>query len=1062
MKKLLLVTGFSFCYLISTDIVSAQITPDNTLGSESSTVTQGEINGLSSDIIENGATRGNNLFHSFSEFNVNENRGAYFDNPTGIENILTRVTGNNVSNILGTLGVLGNANLFLLNPNGIIFSKGAKLDLNGSFIGSTANSLVFNNGFEYSATNPQTPPLLTVNLPTALRFRQPQVKEININDSNLIIQPGKTLALVGGNLNLDNSVIKANGGQIELGGLTTAGDVTINNNFSLSFPKSSTAIKLGNISLNNGSEIDVTATGGGSITINAQELNLSNQSKLLAGISEGLGTPKVKANDININTTGAIALRGRSIIQNRVNENAIGNAGNINITTKSFTAVDGSQLDTRTFGQKGNAGNININATDSVLFQGDFTAGLAGLLSGAFSSVGDLNYEGTTKVERVGNGGNININAGELTLKGFSGLNSSTYAVGNSGNINIELSKNLSLDSLNGISFIATSINPEAKGKGGNLNIIADSVFLIKGTDFGSQIFSNVNGEGQGGDVNITAADQVLLDGSFIFNSLTTGAIGNSGNINITGNSISLINGSQLITSTEGIGNAGTINLKATDSILFDQGSFANSTIAGDLTNTDNSLRTTGGITVETGSLVLAKGAQINVSTTGRGNPGRINITASKEVSFDGFSDTGVTSGVFSAVGNQDNPNAIGNGGEITITANALSVTNGAELVTSTEGKGNAGNVNINVTESVSFDGVSEGGNPSGIKSGVNQGAVGNGSQINITANALSFTDKAELVSSTDGKGNAGNITLTSDSISLNNSGQIFASIESNGISNVPSNINIQTTELSLTNNSKITASSEGIGIAGNISITANYLNIDNGQITTRANNENGGNINLNVSEISTLSNQSVISATAGIAQEFGNGGNINFISQFIIGSGASEITAEAFKGTGGNINLSAEGLFFTPDMIISASSQLGADGELNVKIPDTQPIEGLIDRQNLEYPEQIAVGCSEDAGIAEGSFTYTGKGGIPQLATDEFQGDTVLEDLRPLPTTIDENIEATIPPEKAIAQPIKEARGWRWKDENKDTVIFTTNPTEISPQSSSSSGIYCGFLSDI
>jgi filamentous hemagglutinin family protein len=102
--------------------VEAQIVPDRTLGNESSRVTPNvTIKGLPSDRIDGGAVRGVNLFHSFQDFNIGSGRGAYFANPNGIANILTRVTGSNASNILGTLGVLGNANLFLLNPNGIVF-----------------------------------------------------------------------------------------------------------------------------------------------------------------------------------------------------------------------------------------------------------------------------------------------------------------------------------------------------------------------------------------------------------------------------------------------------------------------------------------------------------------------------------------------------------------------------------------------------------------------------------------------------------------------------------------------------------------------------------------------------------------------------------------------------------------------------------------------------------------------------------------------------------------------------------------------------------------------------
>ncbi|NER30366.1 MAG: filamentous hemagglutinin N-terminal domain-containing protein, partial [Symploca sp. SIO1C4] len=78
-----------------------------------------------------------NLFHSFQEFNIGELQRVDFQG-VGIENIFSRVVGGNPSNILGTLGVNGEADLFLLNPSGIIFGPNAQLNLNGSFVGTTA------------------------------------------------------------------------------------------------------------------------------------------------------------------------------------------------------------------------------------------------------------------------------------------------------------------------------------------------------------------------------------------------------------------------------------------------------------------------------------------------------------------------------------------------------------------------------------------------------------------------------------------------------------------------------------------------------------------------------------------------------------------------------------------------------------------------------------------------------------------------------------------------------------------------------------------------------------
>ena len=187
--------------------IQAQITPDSSLGNESSTVTpNATINNVKAELIEGGAIRDNNLFHSFSDFNIESGNAAYFASPDGIANILTRVTGKNVSTIFGNLGVDGSANLFLLNPNGIVFGKNSSLNIDGSFLGTTAESYSFENGFEYSAVKPASPDLLTINIPIGLQFGANQAEIINRSNYSdpddiirgLDISAQETLSLIGG------------------------------------------------------------------------------------------------------------------------------------------------------------------------------------------------------------------------------------------------------------------------------------------------------------------------------------------------------------------------------------------------------------------------------------------------------------------------------------------------------------------------------------------------------------------------------------------------------------------------------------------------------------------------------------------------------------------------------------------------------------------------------------------------------------------------------------------------------------------------------------------------
>ncbi|BAY60909.1 hypothetical protein NIES22_09690 [Calothrix brevissima NIES-22] len=188
----------------SINSVQAQIVPDNTLGAESTKLTPNtNLQGLPTTLIEGGATRGVNLFQSFLQFNVGEGQRVYFANPTGIENIFTRVTGSDISRIFGTLGVDGRANLYFLNPNGIIFGANARLDVTGSFLATTANSFVFDNGLKFSANNPEAAPLLTVNLRPGLQFAANSSGMIS-DRGNLSV--GQDLSLIAANLDLQGKL----------------------------------------------------------------------------------------------------------------------------------------------------------------------------------------------------------------------------------------------------------------------------------------------------------------------------------------------------------------------------------------------------------------------------------------------------------------------------------------------------------------------------------------------------------------------------------------------------------------------------------------------------------------------------------------------------------------------------------------------------------------------------------------------------------------------------------------------------------------------------------------
>ena len=1026
----LVLSGSAVC--ASGRMVSAQMIPDHTLGAESSVVTPDTIKGMESDRISGGAVRGSNLFHSFREFNIGEGRGGYFENPAAIENIFSRVTGSNPSEILGTLGVLGKANLFFLNPNGILFGPNARLDVRGSFLATTADRILFPDGRQFSATNPEAPPILTVNVqqPIGLEF---EGKEGTItNQGFLVVNSGQNLALVGGNLMIDSGVLAAPGGRVELGGLIEAGTIGLHKNGSLGFPN---GLARADVSLTKNAVVDVRAGGGGFITVNAENLELREGSQLLAGIEEGMGTSDAQAGDIEIDATDTVFVegiinRGGTSIANDVKENSIGNAGGISITAGSLLVTNGAQLSATTFGV-GDAGGVNITATEKVLFDG---VGENLLGPGGASS--------RVETGARGEAGGISITTSALNVINGAILSASTRGEGNAGTVKIQ-AESVVFDGEDSDGFGSgafSQVGSMGQGNGGGISITTSFLKVING----AELAVSTLGEGNAGAVNITATETVLFDGetsiglnSGVFSLVDSMARGNAGNISIITGSLEVTNGATVSSSTFGEGNAGSVIIRAADSVVFDgKGRRFLSNASAIAVGTGDA----GSLTITTRQLLAKDGGQVQATTFGSGKGGNLTVNATESVQLIGFLKTAddrfFPSGLFTST------QGLGDAGDLTIATKVLLVRDGAEVqASSTFGSGDGGNLTVNATESVQLIGSADNGRLGGLftqtrgagKAGdmtivtgqllvqneSNVSAVtadDGGGSITVKAHTLEITSGGQLRTTTEGIANAGNIALfVPDHMTLSGSDSgVFANTKEESSGN-GGNILIDPNTVIISDGAQIAVNSEGSGIGGDINLQAGSLTLDQGTITAETASNQGGNINLTLSALLTLRNDSQITATAGTAQAGGDGGNITIDAPFVIAfpNEDSNIQANAFEGGGGNITINTNGLFGiefrdqeTPLSDITASSEFGQPGAVEINPSAVDPTRGLDNLPQETVEAKVAQGCQTVGGQATLAFFDIGRGGLPPSPDALFSSEIVIAEWIPLGLT-DEKTQA-------------------------------------------------------
>jgi filamentous hemagglutinin family protein len=719
MRTQFLLSCFIFSLFIGnlffTKSATAEIIPDNTLPTNSKVTP-----GCTICNIEGGTNKGTNLFHSFHEFSIPTDGEAFFNNSIEIQNIFSRVTGNNVSNIDGLIRASGKANLFLLNPNGIIFGQNARLDIGGSFIGTTANSIKFADGNEFLVKAVETTPLLTVSVPVGLQFAKNPGKigvkgrghslttRANIfapNNSNtsggLRVQPGKTLAFVGGEVNVNGGVLTAERGQVELG---SVGDGIVKLNsikdaFSFSYEGIS---NFQDIQLSQQAMLDASGAGAGWIQVQGRQVSFKDGSVLFLqnrGRESG-GNVVINASDW-LSFSGAISNGNNTsgvLVDNLRNA---GSSADVTVSTKNFNIENGSGITVRTL-SNANSGKISINAAESLKL------------------VGFLPKEPTTRsfitslTASNGQAGDISISTSEVSLVDGAAIGSPAFGNGSGGNVVINTEKievvGASSSLQGSISSSSVTTTTFGAGNAGSIILNTDTLVLKDGGTLSTDSF----GKGNASYLTVNALQSVQISGfrpgTSIPSQITSSAMipslgtvlsfglasiptGNSGNININAPVIQLSNGGMLNVRNQGTGNAGSLIINAESLLLDGQGS---------VTASSNSGRG-GNIFLKTDTLQLHHNSNITTNTGGgKGDGGNISISTNTMVALDNSDITA---------------NSInGSGGQITINAQALLGTKYQQQITpesditATSGKGASFNgvVNINTLATETDVGVVE------------------------------------------------------------------------------------------------------------------------------------------------------------------------------------------------------------------------------------------------------------------------------------------------------------------------------------------------------------------
>ena len=888
-----------------------------------------------------GGTRpggGGNLFHSFGEFGVPTNNIANFLNDSGLptSNILSRVTGGNPSNIFGTIQTqgFGNANLFLMNPAGIVFGPNAALNVGGATHFTTADYVRLADGAQFTALPGEQDSLLSIAPIAAFGFLGPNPAGISVEGSTLSVSEGQTLSLVGGDITIGRSSLTAPGGQIALASVGSPGEILANTLDQTSNIHGQTIGSGGTVRISDQSGMDAGGEHGGKVLIRGGRLVLDHDSQIRAdtlGAQDGGHVDIQVSENVLVAGTGVQTDTPSGIF---ARTEGSGKGGTISINAHTVELTDGGHISVSTRGE-GDAGAIMVTTPDGEIILSGSDSRLTDFSPGEEAASGLFaNTVGT------GRAGTITVQTGNLTINEGARISTGTFGRGNgdAGNIFIEATGDVLLSGTHANGIVSSGLYAGASeltlpgigllGSGGTITVTGQTVRIL-----------------DGGKIDVASMGQEQPDMHMLDNAPSAGTVNiKAGTLNLIGaemdGSVIDIIPSEMTASATGPASAGHILLKA-DNITIKDGGVVTAE-----TESITRIEKTGSIQIQAKENLVVSGAAVRTEFPPNLLPQ--NTLNSRTV-------------VPSALRAQTK--GVNRGGDIQIRAENLFVAGGG-LISNADlnGAGAGGNIHLDVVDTIRLSGAYEkvDKNRTIFRSEISSGTEGpgRGGDITITAKNLEMLDGAWISSRTRGRGSghAGRVSITAENtVSLSG----FMSVYDPEINNTSKTQEISSRIIARAEEHDNRLADLPLGNAGDISITAKNVVMKDG-----------------AEVIAPSSSGRVIPITDAIEKIVANmpkeqrprAGNITVKADTIILSGARTVGGSGKFGWApttiragvigpagtGNISLTANSIVIRDGADVTAESQSGTPGvqrgNVTITAHDSLTLSGYLMR--TEFPE--------------------------------------------------------------------------------------------------------------